>query len=169
MRAKLQISGVTPSDDGTQEVLEFFAVTGNPFDSEGLSDDNTYAKWSPSGSLKLTVANPALLGAFAVGEKYYVDFTPEGAVASIVEPVETTWLERLTAEGMELEDRIDKLSDFIENSSTFAGLDDPERDRLLRQRVAMQAYHGILIERLEAAAPAVEASEEAQGGTEPEA
>lgn len=45
------------------------------YPSDGSDEDNTYAKFSPSGSLSLTVANPALVGKFAEGEKYYLDFT----------------------------------------------------------------------------------------------
>lgn len=79
-----------------------------------------------------------------------------------------TWQDRLVDEIGELNDRIEKLTDFIENSETFAGLDDASRDRLLRQRVAMQAYCDILLERLEAASPAVEPVEEPRVGAESE-
>ena len=37
-----------------------------------------HAKFSPSGMLSLTVCNPALLGKFAEGEEYYLDFTKAG-------------------------------------------------------------------------------------------
>lgn len=38
-------------------------------------ENNTYAKFSPSGMLSLTIANPTLLGKFNEGESYYLDFT----------------------------------------------------------------------------------------------
>lgn len=42
----------------------------------GLDEDNTYARFSPSGRFELSVTNPALLGKFNPDEQYYVDFTP---------------------------------------------------------------------------------------------
>lgn len=79
MRAKMRVTSVTPypaEGTPTQETLQFHAVaksTGYPAD--GSDEDNSYARWSPSGSLSLTVANPALLGKFTVGDKFYLDFT----------------------------------------------------------------------------------------------
>lgn len=35
----------------------------------------TYAEFSPSASLEINIANPALFGKLRAGEKYYVDFT----------------------------------------------------------------------------------------------
>jgi hypothetical protein len=42
------------------------------------AEDNTDAKFSPSASLEITLANPALIGKFKAKaeEEYYVDFTP---------------------------------------------------------------------------------------------
>lgn len=74
MRAKFQINTIIPAYGGG-ETLVMNAVCGKPFDENGVSEDNTYAKYSPAGSLSLTVNNPALAGAFKVGEKYYLDFT----------------------------------------------------------------------------------------------
>lgn len=51
------------------------AVTNKPFDEKGVSDDNDFANWTPSGSLSMTITNPSLLTAFEVGQKYYLDFT----------------------------------------------------------------------------------------------
>lgn len=80
MRAKMRISHieVVYNQEGApiQEQLSFQAVSkSNGYPSDGSDEDNTYAKFSPSGALSLTVANPALLGKFKVGEKYYLDFT----------------------------------------------------------------------------------------------
>lgn len=76
MRAKLQISQVI-RHSAECETLVFFAVSRpNGYPSDGSDEDNTFAKFSPSAKLELTVANPALIGKFNPGEKYYVDFTP---------------------------------------------------------------------------------------------
>ena len=58
-------------------MLQFFGVSkSTSYPEDGLDEDNTYAKFSPSVDLKITIANPALLGKFEVGETFYVDFTP---------------------------------------------------------------------------------------------
>ena len=46
-----------------------------PFGDKGESEDNTFARFTPSGSLSLTVNNPDLLGKIKPGQKFYVDFT----------------------------------------------------------------------------------------------
>ena len=82
MRAKMRLNAITnrysPGESAgiTQETLNFTAVAASTYPADGSDEDNTYAKFSPSGNLSLTVANPALIGKFEVGQKYYVDFTP---------------------------------------------------------------------------------------------
>lgn len=81
MRAKMQVSSVAPIHDlysgqQTSERLTLTPVCGNqPFGPNGESEDNTYARYSPSGVLRLEVTNPALYGKLKAGDKYYVDFT----------------------------------------------------------------------------------------------
>lgn len=79
MRAKMQVNSVTPICDlhtglQTSERLSFSPVSGQ-FGPNGESEDNTYARYSPSGVLRLEVNNPALWGKLKAGEKYYLDFT----------------------------------------------------------------------------------------------
>lgn len=75
MRAKLCVSHVEKHE--TCEVLHFHAVgPKGSYPADGSDEDNTYAKFSPSAVFTITVANPALLGKYTPGEKYYVDFTP---------------------------------------------------------------------------------------------
>lgn len=73
MRAKMQLSTVTKHE--TIEILKFHAVAAKTYCTDGLDEDNTFAKFSPIASLEITVANPALLGKLEPGQKYYVDFT----------------------------------------------------------------------------------------------
>lgn len=79
MRAKMTVRSVVVSktDDGTiaNEVIEMFPVSSSPFDKDGNSEDNTYAKWTPSGHLGLTITNPSLFGKIELGKSFYVDFT----------------------------------------------------------------------------------------------
>ncbi|RWE59800.1 MAG: hypothetical protein E5V22_05995 [Mesorhizobium sp.] len=77
MRAKMQITRI--EKHGDTEALHFHAVSrSSSYPADGSDEDNTYAKFSPCGSLSLTVANPALIGKFEVGEKYYLDFSKAG-------------------------------------------------------------------------------------------
>jgi hypothetical protein len=85
MRAKMQVGFVAEhfygakGEDGkptkSQETLTMQAVCASKYPEDGLDEDNTFAKFSPSASFSITIANPALFGAFKVGEKYYLDFS----------------------------------------------------------------------------------------------
>jgi hypothetical protein len=74
MRAKMRVSNVN-TDIAGQETIGFFAVTTSPFDSEGANEDNSYARWTPSAKLEMTITNPALLGQIKPDQVYYLDFT----------------------------------------------------------------------------------------------
>ncbi len=81
MRAKMRIGSITPwwSDaDGKpqQESLSMHGIAANSYPADGADENNTFAKFTPSAALNLTIANPALIGKFAVGDTFYVDFTP---------------------------------------------------------------------------------------------
>lgn len=79
MRAKMQIGMVQvhKREDGStyQETLTMHAVAASKYPDDGSDEDNTFAKFSPGAHLSINIANPALFGNFAHGEKYYVDFT----------------------------------------------------------------------------------------------
>lgn len=76
MRAKMRITSINREYEG-QEELQFHAVAKDgPYPSDGSDEDNSYARYSPSGDLNLTVANPNLLGKFKEGDTFYLDFTP---------------------------------------------------------------------------------------------
>lgn len=74
MRAKLQISKIEEFPGDIQRAY-FHAVAAKSYGDDGLDEDNTYAKYSPSASLEITIANPALVRKLTAGKKYYVDFT----------------------------------------------------------------------------------------------
>jgi hypothetical protein len=48
---------------------------GKPFGPNGESEDNTFARFSPSGEIKLTITNPDLVKFIKPGQTFYVDFT----------------------------------------------------------------------------------------------
>ncbi len=73
MRAKMQVSKVERAPGVDRITLN--AVTSAPFDKDGISEDNTYSKYTPSGELELSFTNPVLLGKVEPGTKFYLDFT----------------------------------------------------------------------------------------------
>lgn len=80
MRAKLVCNIVAAS--ATSERLTFNAVAkSGAYPEDGLDEDNSFARWSPSATFTIDVANPALFGKFKQGDKFYVDFTPVPAGA----------------------------------------------------------------------------------------
>jgi len=73
MRAKMYVSKVELH--GSSEVLHFNCVgRKDAYPADGSDENNTFAKFSPSGDLRICVTNPALLGNFRPGDTFYVDF-----------------------------------------------------------------------------------------------
>jgi hypothetical protein len=77
MRAKMKIGSIS-SYPGAEQ-LRFHGVAAKAYPADGSDEDNTFAKWSPSVDLKIAITNPALVGKFAIGDTFYVDFTPVSA------------------------------------------------------------------------------------------
>jgi len=76
MRAKMRVSNVQKYGE-TMERLSFNAVAKDSgYPADGSDENNTYATYTPSAELHMTVNNPALAGKFAIGDTFYVDFTP---------------------------------------------------------------------------------------------
>lgn len=75
MRCKVKITEVTLGEFCDQITARPVCKNGS-YPESGLDEDNTFAKFSPSGEFKLTIANPALLGSFRPGQLFYVDWTP---------------------------------------------------------------------------------------------
>lgn len=78
MRAKVKITGIEPypkEGTPTQEKLDFaFPAKNGAYPSDGMDEDQQFAKYTPAGQLSITVANPNLIGKFAVGDTFYLDF-----------------------------------------------------------------------------------------------
>lgn len=75
MRAKMAVSSVEPYGEG--EKVSFTCVSRpDGYPADGSDEDNTFARWSPDGRAYVAILNPALKGKFALGDKFYVDFTP---------------------------------------------------------------------------------------------
>ena len=74
MRAKMKITEVSLHESNDQLTFNAVCKTG-AYPADGSDEDNTYAQFSPTAELKISIANPALLGKFRPGQKFYVDFT----------------------------------------------------------------------------------------------
>lgn len=75
MRAKVEVNTVLQMVGSEQ--IRFNAVRKDnyPTDGGGLDENNTYARWTPMANFEITINNPALIGKFKPGQKFYVDFT----------------------------------------------------------------------------------------------
>ena len=76
MRAKMRIGNVQKHNDECEQLTLHGVSKDGPYPSDGSDEDNTFAKFSPSVTLDISIMNPALLGAFKTGDTFYVDFTP---------------------------------------------------------------------------------------------
>jgi hypothetical protein len=73
MKAKMTI--VSVDRQVGQDILKMTPVgqpCGRP--RHGHDEDNTYSKYTPAGSLELTVTNPTMIGTFEPGDTYHLEF-----------------------------------------------------------------------------------------------
>lgn len=75
MRAKMRITEVNRFE-GSDRIKMVAVARPGGYPSDGSDEDNTYAKFTPQGELTITVNNPALLGKYEPGKRFYLDFTP---------------------------------------------------------------------------------------------
>lgn len=75
MRCKVEITEVVVTKTSDSITARPVCKQGS-YPADGSDEDNTFAKFSPSGEFKLTICNPALLGVYRPGQKFYVDWTP---------------------------------------------------------------------------------------------
>lgn len=73
---RVESFGGSDTTPPTSETISMMAVSEKPFDAEGASEDNSFARWTPFGELKMTVTNPALIGTITEGRQFYLNFTP---------------------------------------------------------------------------------------------
>ena len=75
MRAKMKVTNVERQGD-VYEDLHFSAVPrSDSYPEDGSDENNTFAKWTPTAELKMSITNPELIGTFIEGQEFYVDFT----------------------------------------------------------------------------------------------
>lgn len=72
VRAKFRVETITRTasmPDGA--VIELKAVC-----ADDVPENQRFHKWTPSGSLSMCVNNPSAVEQFALGQEFYIDFTP---------------------------------------------------------------------------------------------
>jgi hypothetical protein len=83
MRAKVRVSNVDPKTVPVSPGIDMAptqTITAHPvskcdgYPADGSDENNTFAKWSPSGEFKLSITNPALSNKIQEGDVFYVDF-----------------------------------------------------------------------------------------------
>jgi len=72
VRGKFKLDVITKYACGTK-CFNFNAVS--PADGE-IEENAKYHKYTPSGKVEMVIDNPAAQMQFALGEYYYLDFTP---------------------------------------------------------------------------------------------
>lgn len=76
MRAKVYVSGIEKYSAESESIKFSGIPKKGQYPNDGLDEDNTFAKFSPSVHFNINITNPALIGKFNLGDKMYVDFTP---------------------------------------------------------------------------------------------
>lgn len=71
VRAKVKCTAITEFEGSRQ--VKLAAVYGK----DG-SENASWSKYTPAGSIELSITNPDAYEQFKVGAEYYVDFTPAG-------------------------------------------------------------------------------------------
>lgn len=61
----------TPEGDKESETVTLHAVYG----TDG-TDNATWSKWTPAGTLSMTISNPEAFGQFVRGKEYFLDIKP---------------------------------------------------------------------------------------------
>ena len=70
VRAKFRCTSITIFEGESRE-YSFSPVYG----ADGSANAD-WSKWTPNGSLQMTINNPACFDKFETGREYYLDFTP---------------------------------------------------------------------------------------------
>lgn len=66
----------TPARVVLSESVKFRAVCkSDGYGEDGMDENNTFAKFSPTADLSINICNPNLFGKLNEGDQFYVDFT----------------------------------------------------------------------------------------------
>lgn len=136
VRAKFTCVGIEDQPEFQQKNVSFFPV------SEGSEENKSFSKYTPAGSVNLTISyETEAVNAFEVGKEYYLDFTEAG-------DKQKDFKSRVVEEKEQLEKKLYKLDAFLE-SEKAKEVDDVQLALLHVQATAMNAYLQSLKERIE--------------------
>ncbi len=71
IRAKFRLVSIHEWSDSTAKELEFRAIY-----DKSTPENARFTSSTPSGEIKMAVANPTALEQLQLGKEYYVDFSP---------------------------------------------------------------------------------------------
>lgn len=71
VRAKFRVNKITRVDWNS----DITVVSMTAVNDDGIEENKRYHKYSPSGSLEITIDNPPASEYFKLGKSYYLDFT----------------------------------------------------------------------------------------------
>lgn len=75
VRGKFQVQSVTThSWNPNAKTVKLHAV------STGSKENESWAKYTPSGTIEMLIENPPAADQLAIGKEFYVDFTPADAL-----------------------------------------------------------------------------------------
>lgn len=67
-------TGSTDENEAAEIIMD--PVFGSYPGSKEGDNNESWSKWTPSGSLHMTVTNPSAIAQFELGKAYFLDFTP---------------------------------------------------------------------------------------------
>ena len=79
VRAKFFVEDIRHNDvPGTDQyaTISMKPAFGTYADGDKEGTNKSWSKWTPSGSLSITITNPDAIDKFTIGKAYYLDFTP---------------------------------------------------------------------------------------------
>lgn len=77
VRAKFKVVETRRIDygSGAQEVVKLAPASG--------AGNESWSKWTPGGSIEMTITNPEAVAQLELGKHFYVDFSPADAPVAI--------------------------------------------------------------------------------------
>lgn len=75
MLAKFKVNEVTLNEHNNQKVSMIPVSSNKPYGPNGENEDNTFARHTPSGEIRMQITNPDLYGQVNPGDVFYISFT----------------------------------------------------------------------------------------------
>ena len=76
VRAKFWVKGVVHHHNGSPVADQSVEIVMAPVFGTMGSGNESWAKYTPQGEIKMLINNPSAAAKFELGKQYFVDFTP---------------------------------------------------------------------------------------------